>query len=330
MNLSTIKNILIIRLSSLGDILLSTPLVRTLKNLYPQVKIHYLLKTHYQDALKLNPDITKLFLYEPTKDKINTLIEELKNCHFDMVLDLQNNLRSKQIVNSLNIKTLKFYKHSIDKFLLVNFKINRLYDAPPIPIRYAQTIPGFEPDDKGLELYTENQTSELLENKRNLIGFAPGSRHFTKMWPQDYYEFLGKLLVQADYTVVLFGGKDDKQTCSELEGKIEGAINLCNNDELLQTAVDMKKCLAIVCNDSGLMHVACAMKVPVLSFFGSTVKEFGFTPYRNKNLILENKSLTCRPCSHTGRAKCPKGHFRCMLDISPEKAFEELMTLIEK
>jgi heptosyltransferase-2 len=91
----------------------------------------------------------------------------------------------------------------------------------------------------------------------------------------------------------------------------------------------MKKCRAIVCNDSGLMHTACAMKVPVLSFFGSTVKEFGFTPYRCRNLILENNSLTCRPCSHTGRARCPKGHFKCMLELTPEKAFEALMTLVE-
>ena len=84
------------------------------------------------------------------------------------------------------------------------------------------------------------------------------------------------------------------------------------------------------CNDSGLMHTACALKIPVLTFFGSSVKEFGFTPYKNNNLILENNSLTCRPCSHIGRERCPKGHFRCMLEISPEKAFEELITLLEK
>ncbi len=330
MNLSTLKNILIIRLSSLGDILLSTPLLRSIKNQYPQIKIYYLVKTQYQDALKLNPDISKLFLYEPDNDKIIALIDELKNYHFDLIIDLQNNFRSAKIVKALNTKTLKFYKHSLDKFLLVNFKINRLYEAPPIPERYAQTIPDFVLDNKGLDFYSKKQTSALLEGKDNLIGLAPGSRHFTKMWPQDYYEFLGKLLLQAGYTVVLFGGSDDQNICSELAAGIENSINLCNNDDLLQTAVDMKKCLAIVCNDSGLMHVACAMKAPVLSFFGSTVKEFGFTPYRNKNIILENNSLTCRPCSHTGRAKCPKGHFKCMLDISPEKAFESLMTLIDK
>ena len=88
------------------------------------------------------------------------------------------------------------------------------------------------------------------------------------------------------------------------------AINLCNEDNILQTVTDMKKCRAIVCNDSGLMHAACAAGVPVVSFFGSTVKEFGFTPYNNKNLILENNSLSCRPCSHIGREKCPEIAFQ--------------------
>ena len=90
----------------------------------------------------------------------------------------------------------------------------------------------------------------------------------------------------------------------------------------------MKECKAIVCNDSGLMHTACAMKVPVLALFGSTIREFGFTPYNNKNLILENKTLSCRPCTHIGRENCPKNHFKCMLELSPGDAYNKLIELI--
>jgi ADP-heptose:LPS heptosyltransferase len=90
----------------------------------------------------------------------------------------------------------------------------------------------------------------------------------------------------------------------------------------------MKKCKAVICNDSGLMHTACAVGTPVLTFFGSTVKEFGFTPYRNKNLILENNSLSCRPCSHIGRDKCPKNHFKCMKELTPEIVFNKLNQLL--
>lgn len=328
-NFNVIRNVLIIRLSSLGDILLSTPLVRTIKNKYPEVKISFLVKRQYADIFRLNPHISELLLYEPQKDKMSNLTNELKKNKYDLVIDLQNNLRSKEITRSLNTKSLKFFKHSFDKFLLVNFKINNLKKTPQIPERYALTIPGLKLDDEGIELHTENKPSPLLEGKGKLIGIAPGSKHYTKMWSKHYYEFLGKLLGKSGYTVVLFGGKDDIQTCAEISTNIEGSINLCNNDDLLQTAADMKRCLVIVCNDSGLMHAACAVKVPVLTIFGSSVKEFGFVPYKNKNLILENNSLTCRPCSHIGRRRCPKGHFRCMLEISPEKVFETLMTLVE-
>jgi heptosyltransferase-2 len=328
-NLNGINRILIIRLSSLGDVLLATPLIRILKNNFPGIEIGFVTKSQYADGLKLNPHINRLFLFEPQDEKIPNLIEELKKQSYDLVIDLQNNLRSKKITDSLDIKTVRFYKHSFDKFLLVNFKINRLKNTPPIPERYLLTIPGLKPDGAGLELYTKEEPSFLLKGKTNLIGIAPGSKHFTKRWPKEYFEYLGKLLIKTGYQVVLFGGKDDITICAEISERIENSINLCNNDDLLQTAADIKECLAFVCNDSGLMHAACAVKVPVLALFGSTVKEFGFIPYKNSNLILENNSLTCRPCSHIGRKRCPRGHFRCMLDLSPEKTFQVLMTLIE-
>ncbi len=323
------KKVLIIRLSSLGDILLTTPLVRVLKKKFKDVRIDFVVKTQYQDVLQLNPYISKLFLYEKEKNRISELIARLKENEYDAVIDLQNNFRSAEIRRAVHTKTFIFNKRTAGKFLLVNFKINLLTNAPPIPVRYAEAVPGIQLDEQGLDLFTEKEPSANLEDKHNLIGFAPGSRHFTKMWPRDHYEKLGNLLTREGFTIVLFGGKDDKNVCAEISENIRGSIDLCNNNDLLQTAADMKKCAAVVCNDSGMMHTACAVKVPVLAFFGSTVKEFGFIPYKNRNLILENNSLTCRPCSHIGRERCPKDHFRCMLKITPENALEALTTLIK-
>jgi heptosyltransferase-2 len=228
----------------------------------------------------------------------------------------------------LSVDSYKFNKRTLDKFLLVNLKINRLEEAPQIPVRYASAVPGLELDEGGLEIFTESKTSPLLDGKEHLVGIAPGARHFTKMWPKEYFEQSGNLLRESGYSVALFGGKEDIPVCEELSDKIRGSINLCNADDILQTAADMKKCIALICNDSGMMHTASAVNVPVLAVYGSTVREFGFTPYKNRNLILENKSLTCRPCSHIGRARCPKRHFRCMLEVTPDKAYEELMILI--
>ncbi len=323
------KKVLIIRLSSLGDILLTTPLVRVLKNRFRDIILDFVLKAQYKDVLTLNPHISNLYLYEKEKEKVSELTRKLAEKKFDAVIDLQNNFRSIEIRRALSAQTYTFNKRTTDKFLLVNFKINRLENAPQIPERYFAAIPGIQPDDEGLDLFTRNEVSEILKGREKLIGFAPGSRHFTKMWPKDYYEKLGNLLAREGYTIVLFGGSDDKPVCAEISQNIRGSIDLSNNDDLLQTAADMKLCEVIACNDSGMMHTACSVKIPVLAFYGSTVKEFGFTPYKNRNLILENNSLTCRPCSHIGREHCPKGHFRCMLEVTPGTAFEALMTLVK-
>jgi len=326
--LSKTNKILIIRLSSLGDILLTTPFIRAIKTQFPHIKIDMLIREGYADVIKLNPYIDKKLLFKK-HDKSNiALIEQLRNDNYQLVIDLQNNLRSNKIVSSLKINSVNFDKRSFDKFLLVNFKINKLREAPPIPVRYSNTIQNLKLDNQGLDLFTDKSANLELNGKNNLIGFCPGARHFTKRWPKEYYFELGNRLTQDGYTIVLFGGKIDKEICAELVDKISGAINLSNNDELLQTAADMKLCKAVVCNDSGLMHTASATGTKVIALFGSTVKEFGFAPYNCSNLILENNSLTCRPCSHIGRSDCPKKHFDCMKSIKPEFVFEKLISFL--
>jgi heptosyltransferase-2 len=327
LNTTDIKNILIVRLSSLGDILLSTPLVRSL-NKTGDTKIDFILREEYCDLLRLNPYINKLFLYKKENVLSKTNLSYLKGKNYDLIIDLQNNLRSAALINKLKGIKLKFNKRILDKLLLVNLKINRLVDAPQIPERYSDTIKGFNLDDEGLDLITDKNHSEKINPGDEYIGFAPGAKHFTKRWPQEYFIELGRKLTSAGFSIILLGGKDDRNLCAGISANIPRSIDLSNNNAILQTAADIKMCRAVVCNDSGLMHTACAVKVPVLSFFGSSVREFGFTPYKNKNLILENKYLSCRPCSHIGRAYCPKGHFKCMLEITPETAFDNLNLLL--
>jgi len=326
LDLSKIKKLAIIRLSSLGDILLTTPFIRSLKKQFPQLEIDFILKGQYKDLLFHNPYIVRIFSYDANQKDL--LFDELKKYNYDFIIDLQNNFRSAEIKRALKAPAVSFNKKTFEKFVLVHFKINKLKNLPLIPERYAHSLDGFRLDDEGLDLFLPEGINSQLKDGLNYIGIAPGSRHFTKMWPEEYYIKLGNILSGNNYKVVLFGGKDDKQTCSRISSKIENSINLCNDDNLFQTAADMKKCSAIVCNDSGYMHVACALKIPVLVFFGSTVREFGFAPYKNKNILLENNSLTCRPCSHIGRESCPKKHFKCMLELSPETAFNKLKMII--
>jgi heptosyltransferase-2 len=315
--LKHIEKILVVRLSSLGDIILTTPVIRALKNQFPESEIDFLLRKNFRDVYENNPYINNLFYFEEIGDNF---FEQ----NYDWVVDLQNNLRSKKIREKFDAEIFTYKKPSVKKFLLVNFKINKLRPVKSIPQRYAESVPNLELDESGLELFIPENILPQLENNGKYIGFCPGSRHFTKMWLPEYFVELGKLLSDAGFTIVLFGGKDDKNICAEISEQIPSSINLCNDNNLLQTAKDMTLCDAVVCNDSGLMHAAAAVQTPVAALFGSTVKEFGFAPYGVKNLILENNSLSCRPCSHIGKAKCPKGHFNCMKSLTPELVFEEL------
>ncbi len=306
---------------------MSTPFIRTLKGKYPQLEIDFLLKERYKDTLVQNPYLTNIYEY-PDNNELTKLVGKLKERNLDLVLDLQNNFRSEKINSLLNVPKLRFKKRDPEKILLVHLKINRLKNAPPIPVRYSKILDDLQLDNSGLDLFTNKKSSSLFKENQKYIGFCPGSRHFTKMWPAEYYIRLGNILKNKNYNIALFGGKDDKDVCKEISSQIEDSINLSNNDDILQTAADMKKCEAVVCNDSGLMHTACAENIPVLAFFGSTVKEFGFTPYMNKNIILENNSLSCRPCTHIGKSYCPKGHFKCMLELKPDIAFTKLNLLL--
>ena len=310
----------------MGDILLTTPLIRTIKKQFPNLEIDFILKEQYKDLLSQNHYLIKTYTYNVNQK--NFLFNELKKNNYDFIIDLQNNFRSAEIKRLFKVPAVSFNKKTFEKFLLVHFKINKLKNLPLIPERYAHSLDGFHLDDEGLDLFLPEGINSQIQDGLNYIGIAPGSRHFTKMWPEEYYIELGNMLTKNNYNVVLFGGKNDKQTCARLAGKIENSTNLCNDDNLFQTAIDMKKCSAIVCNDSGYMHVACALKIPVLVFFGSTVREFGFEPYKNKNIILENNSLSCRPCSHIGKESCPKKHFKCMLELKPETAFNKLKMIL--
>jgi lipopolysaccharide heptosyltransferase II len=324
--LGSAKKILIIRLSSLGDILLTTPLIRYIKHKNPDTEIDFVLRENYEDLLKLNQNVRKIYKYNEAGYIIQDITNSIISEEYDLIIDLQNNFRSRGITGIAKAPVVKFNKRDLDKFLFVKFKLNRLKDLPPVPVRYSKTIEDLELDSEGLDLITDKIPDERLQSGSNWVGLCPGAKHFTKRWPIENYISLAKLLNENGFNVVLFGGTMDSETCSQI-AKETGTLNLCNENDILQTAADMRLCKTIYTNDSGLMHVATAVKVPVVAIFGSTVKEFGFFPYNAKSIVIENKNLSCRPCTHIGRASCPKKHFRCMKEITPKIAFEKLNEL---
>ncbi|MHC1736506.1 MAG: glycosyltransferase family 9 protein [Ignavibacteriaceae bacterium] len=317
------RNILIIRLSSLGDVLLTTPLIRSLKGRYKDLKIDFLVKKEYSEVFQNNPYLNKVFLLDTKASDTNIELSQ-----YDLIVDLQNNFRSKKLTRGFKKRIVRFNKHSMDKFLLVHFKYNRLKGIPGIPVRYAETIGKDLLDGKGLDLFLPKDIMSRVLREKKTIGICPGSRHFTKRYPAEKFIAAGNLLAKEGYRIAVFGGKDERGICAEIAGKISNGIDLSTENDLFQTAADMKMCEGIICNDSGLMHVACAAGVPVITIFGSSVREFGFAPYNNRHFLIERKELRCRPCSHIGLEKCPKKHFRCMQEILPDEVSNSLIKLI--
>ena len=299
-------------------------MIRGLKSLYPKSSVDVLCYNNFSEVFHNNPYVKNV--HSAIKSSNNSaLISKLESETYDMIIDLQNNSVSKKIARSVAKTVLSFKKPTLKKFMLVNFKLNLLNPIVSIPELYAKSIDGLKLDQKGPELFSIDNLDNHFPFSNKNIGFCPGAKHFSKMWPKDFYATLGNKLVNFGFKIFLFGGKDDFEICNELSGKIEGSLNLCSDNQLLKTAKLMQSCKLIICNDSGLMHTATAVNVPVAVFFGSTVKNFGFSPYNSKHLIIEDPKVKCRPCSHFGKNNCPKKHFRCMMNLSPDYAFDQIL-----
>lgn len=307
--------ILIIRFSSIGDIVLTTPVIRCLKKQLPGTEIHYLSKRNFKDVLAANPYIDKLHLLE---ESLSNTISELQKENFDLVVDLHNNLRTLIIKTRLGVKSRSFDKLNWQKWLLVNFKIRRL-PAIHIVDRYMNTVNflGVKNDDQGLDYFlnSEHDLGSLLPpTHHEFIGLVIGAQHATKRLPQQQLIKLCKNLMQP---IVLLGGPDDELRGAEIcEAAGTHVFNGCGKFTLDQSAYLVKMAQQIISHDTGLMHIAAAFNKPIISIWGNTVPEFGMYPYKTaESIIVEVNDLHCRPCSKIGYNKCPLGHFKCMNDI---------------
>jgi len=321
--------LLIIRFSSIGDIVLTTPVIRCLKEqLEGDVEIHYLTKKGYVELLNHNPHLTKVYGIEKTT---NEVIEELKKEQFDYIIDLHKNLRSARVKKNLKGLAFSFDKLNFKKWLLVNFKINLLPDVHIVD-RYLNTVKalGVENDGLGLDYYLPKGIEEekLLPDgfEGIYITIVLGANHATKKVP---LHKLKSLIEQIQQPIVLIGGEADKMWGEELEQMNPKRIfNACGKMSLNQSAYLLKNSREVITPDTGMMHIAAAFNKNITSIWGNTVPHFGMFPYLKQNSksiskIVEVKDLNCRPCSKIGFEKCPKGHFKCMEEIPVRSIVKE-------
>jgi ADP-heptose:LPS heptosyltransferase len=315
-----LKKLLIIRFSSIGDIILTTPVIRCLKQQLSDAEVHYLTKKQYVPLLEANPYIDKLY---SIIEKIDEIIPELKKENYDLVIDLHKNFRSKGVILKLKKPSTSFNKINIEKWLIVNLKINRL---PKIHIvdRCFQAVEtlGVKNDNQGLDYFIPAKdevdlTLLPLTHQAGYIGWVIGAKFKTKAYPEDKIIEVCKKIGKP---IVLLGGPEDAEMGERIKKDVGDKIfNSCGKFNLNQSASLVKQAEKIITNDTGLMHIAAAFKKEIISLWGNTIPEFGMYPYmpgnEKKSHIYEVKGLSCRPCSKLGYNKCPKGHFKCMNDL---------------
>jgi ADP-heptose:LPS heptosyltransferase len=317
--------ILIIRFSSIGDIVLTTPVIRCCKEQIPDLEIHVITKKIFLNILINNPYVSKVHAFE---SKIDELIEQLKNENFDFIVDLHNNIRSLSLKHKLNIPSSSFNKLNIKKWLYVQFKLNRL---PSIHIvdRYFEAVSSLhvKNDGKGLDYFIPKQDeinlSETLPSsfQNGYYALVLGGSYFTKQIPENK---LSEIIELSDKPLLMLGGKSEFELGQKLIQFYPNKLfNACGKFNLNQSSYFIKCAEKVITSDTGLMHIAAAFKKEIHSLWGNTVKEFGMYPYlpNDKSKIHEVKTLSCRPCSKLGFHKCPKGHFKCMNEIDVRSIF---------
>jgi len=330
-----IRKILIIRLSSLGDIILASPLVRVLRNAYPAARIDFLVKSEYADLLKFNKHVSSVIeLKSAERKELAELKRRIRGERYDAILDIHNSLRSRYLRwFSLSGCVRVINKRALARFFLVKTKRNFYRDKIPVAERYMETVKdlGITDDGMGLEVFVPGEAMSSvqalmiryrLDRFDAVIGLAPAARHFTKRWPQEKFVELGEKCAKTFPTkIFIFGSRDDSDYCRDIAQMMNARLgstvaeSLAGKLTVLETAAALDFCSVVVSNDSGIMHLAASRKRKLVAVFGSTVREFGFFPYRTENIVVEKMNLGCRPCSHIGLQKCPEGHFRCMKDI---------------
>jgi len=300
-------NILLVRFSAIGDILLLTPLVRALRRKHPDARLTVVTRTGFAPLLERNPRISEVISWDPLTS-LSDLGRRLRGLEFTHRLDLHDSVRSRLLRWHAGGPWTTYPKHRLARAALIHTHRDLYRDRRHLAERYFDAARG-------------------LGRSRQLIAVAPGAAHFTKRWPTHHWIALVRRLVEAGNDVIVLGGPHDLaigEAVAAAGG--ESAATAAGAFDLPGSAALLKRTRALVSGDTGLMHLATAVETPVVALFGPTVEQFGFFPYRAKSAVLQ-RELSCRPCSAHGGATCPLTHHRCLQDILPADVLEALRKL---
>lgn len=322
--------ILVVRFSSIGDIVLTSPVVRCIHQQLG-AEVHFLTKSSYSTVIDHNPYITRI---HSIKHSISEVIDDLRAESFSFLADLHHNLRTAELKWRLGISSKGFSKLNLEKWLRVHTPLD-LLPRQHIVDRYLGVVShlGVQNDGKGLDYFIPEQDQETAGQwlaERGVgpyLAFVIGAAHGTKRLPEAQ---IIEICRRIDFPIVLLGGKEEYEQGERIVSSSgPKVVNACGRLNLHQSASVVRSSEKVITHDTGLMHIAAAFNKEILSIWGNTIPEFGMTPYYpegiQKNTTFEVSGLSCRPCSKIGFDTCPKGHFRCMRHISPEDVAHHAM-----
>ncbi len=325
-------NVLAVRFSSIGDILLTTPLLRAIRQRHSDARLTVVTKEAYAPLLSHNPYVDRIIGLGPAQP-LWSVAREIRAGSFTHRLDLHGSLRSRTLRALAPGRWTSYPKHRMARAWLIRTKSNRYRDRRPVPERYFSAADRLDvsPDGAPPEFFLGSDAEQVvaawwagsgLAPDRPLIAVAPGAAHRTKRWPLEYWRALVSQMVAGGLSVAIVGGPDDARLGAALAGS-EGSqvASTAGRFGLQDTGALLRRSAAVVSGDTGVMHMATGVGTPVVALFGPTVEAFGFFPYTRRSAVLERR-LSCRPCSTQGGARCPLGHHRCMLEIRPDLVYD--------
>lgn len=331
-----VKKILFIRLSSIGDIVMTSLAIRCFKNHFPDSQIDFLTKTEYAQLVQRHLGIANVLIL---KSNIWNTAQEIIDNEYDYVVDWHNNLRTNLLKQLLPdaLPCLTYNKKSIRRSLSVLLRKD-VYGKSLVPEQYLNVLKplGVENDNNGLYFLIPNEdginSSDLpMTHRFGYIAISLGATHFTKRMPIEKWK---ELVAKLPFPIILIGGEAEYSIGEELVAMDDlKCINKCGKYTIGQSASIIAHAKYVITHDTGMMHIAAALQKRTISIWGGTVPYLGFRPYgldETKSFIIENKQLNCRPCSKHGRSDCPKGHFKCMNEIDTNRIVEIVSTFKEK
>ncbi len=328
----------------MGDIVLTTPVIRCLRKNFPEAKIDFVIRREFSDLIGANPHLNRIITYDRATGLggLSVIKKQIRDTGYDVIVDIHKNWRSFYLrYNTGAGKITIYHKRQVVRLLLILFKWNRYRKLKQIYLRYFEAVEplGVHYDGEGTEVIVPDKEadhvnrmleSQGLNRSKPILVICPGASFTNKRWlPERFFEVAEHFMKNCAYSIVLLGGPDDRETCNNLQKRLgEDTVNLAGQLKLIQSAAMLRQASLVLTNDSGLLHLAQSQKAPVVAIFGPTTKELGYYPLPEKSRVVCVDSLNCRPCTPIGSNRCPKKHFNCMKMIDSGQVIAAMESLI--